>query len=286
MCRFAFYTGPEIGIDALVTRPKNSIIHQSYENAERAEPLNGDGFGIAWYAPRITPEPALFRSVSPAWSNGNLLSLARVTQSPCILAHVRAATAGLSVVETNCHPFTVGDLAFMHNGDCGGFRTVKRALAASLSDDAYQAIAGTTDSEHLFALFRDRWAACHQRTAHAMLDALKAAFEAFFELGDAAGVTDDSWLNVVVTDGTLAVATRYTTADPSTAESLHVHVGRRYVCDGDVCRMIDPDVPGQAVLIASEQLSDDAGWDVVPVNHAVVVHADRNVDVVPLGLSR
>ncbi|MEZ6194623.1 MAG: hypothetical protein R3F20_02680 [Planctomycetota bacterium] len=43
----------------------NSLIHQSYEAKERFEPLNGDGFGLAWYV-EGDPKPARFRSVTPA----------------------------------------------------------------------------------------------------------------------------------------------------------------------------------------------------------------------------
>ena len=71
MCRFAAYIGPEIFVSSLVTEPKHSIIHQSYHAEERTEPLNGDGFGIGWYAPQFCNSPALFKEVSPAWSNQN-----------------------------------------------------------------------------------------------------------------------------------------------------------------------------------------------------------------------
>ncbi len=76
MCRFALYLGREITISSLVTEPANSIIHQSFHSHERAEPLNGDGFGLAWYAPELTEEPDLFKKVTPAWNNLDLLNLA------------------------------------------------------------------------------------------------------------------------------------------------------------------------------------------------------------------
>ncbi len=79
MCRFALYLGPPVRLSQLVTEPTNSIIHQSYHSHERPEPLNGDGFGVAWYVPDIRPEPAVFRSTTPAWNNHNLLHLAPVT---------------------------------------------------------------------------------------------------------------------------------------------------------------------------------------------------------------
>ena len=106
MCRFALYLGSPIRVSSLITEPINSIIHQSYYSREREEPLNGDGFGFAWYVPEITNEPALFRDVSPAWSNANLRHLARVTRTPCLFAHVRAASPGFPVSHLNCHPFS------------------------------------------------------------------------------------------------------------------------------------------------------------------------------------
>ena len=46
MCRFTYYQGEEIPVADLVTRPENSLIHQSTHataRPERPEPLNGDG---------------------------------------------------------------------------------------------------------------------------------------------------------------------------------------------------------------------------------------------------
>ena len=132
MCRFVAYLGPPLRLDLLVTRPVHSLIHQSYESQERAEPLNGDGFGVGWFVPGAGAEPAVFRSISPAWNNRNLLDIARVSESPCIFAHVRAASPGLPVIETNCHPFREGSFLFMHNGYVGGFERVRRIRNFSL----------------------------------------------------------------------------------------------------------------------------------------------------------
>ena len=156
MCRFVLYLGPPLVLSTLITEPANSMIHQSFHSHERKEPLNGDGFGVAWYQRELSDEPGVFRSITPAWSNHNLLDLARVTRSTCILAHVRAATPGMAVTETNTHPFAWGPYAFMHNGEIGGFHQIKRRLLARLSDEAFDRIGGTTDSEHFFALLGDR----------------------------------------------------------------------------------------------------------------------------------
>src|SRR6266511_3452483 len=69
MCRFLCYRGPEILLSDLLYRPTNSLIRQSFHAKERTEPLNGDGFGVGWYAPQISSTPCIFASVTPAWSN-------------------------------------------------------------------------------------------------------------------------------------------------------------------------------------------------------------------------
>ena len=129
MCRWALYLGPEIPLSWLLTEPVHSIIHQSFHAELRDEPLNGDGFGVAWY-PKRDDEPALFRSIQPAWNNTNLIELARVSQAQTVLAHVRAATPGLGVQQTNCHPFKRGQLAFMHNGNVDGFLSLFAAICS------------------------------------------------------------------------------------------------------------------------------------------------------------
>jgi ergothioneine biosynthesis protein EgtC len=275
MCRFTLYMGPPLRLGALLVEPRHSLIHQSHHSAERDEPLNGDGFGVAWYAPALSMEPAVFRSISPAWNNANLLHLARVVESPCILAHVRAATSGAAVNESNCHPFSHGRFAFMHNGDIGGFSQLRRPLLAGLSDDAFHAIRGTTDSEHVFALLLDRLG-----RGASLEDALHETVDDVRRLMATHAPDEHAYLNVAVTDGTRAVALRYTTDAPERADTLYINSGHRYTCEGGVCRMIEPERERGAALVSSERLSDDSGWDVVPVNHIVAIDEDRSVRVV------
>ena len=278
MCRFVFYQGPPLTLASLLTEPSHSLIKQSIASKESEEPLNGDGFGVAWYVHGISDEPAAFRSVTPAWNNMNLLSLARVTRSQTILAHVRAATSGQPVVEFNCHPFTHGRYAFMHNGDIGGFATIRRALLSRPSDHAFNAVKGSTDSEHLFALFLD-----HARRAGSMLSASEMAralvdtVREISQLQHDAGVTEHNYLNVAVSDGRCSAVMRYTSDVPENASSLHLHTGRRYVCDGGVCRMVEPEAGQGAAMVSSEVLSDDPGWQTVKPNSIVLVGEDRRV---------
>ncbi len=287
MCRFILYLGPSIALSSLITEPAHSLIRQSFASTEREEPLNGDGFGVAWYVPSMSPEPAAFRSISPAWSNRNLLELCRVTKTHCVLAHVRAATRGLPVTETNCHPFTHGPFAFMHNGDVGGFSAIRRRVIAGLSDRSFNSMLGTTDSEHLFAMFLDEHAAVTTgpSTSESLAVALERTLQRIAALSRDCRIDEASYLNLAVSDGQHAVACRCSTDPRKRADTLYVHSGWRYVCEGGVCRMIDPtDGGGRTVIISSEPLSRDPGWTEVPVNHLVIVGADQTVALRPCEL--
>lgn len=276
MCRFTFYMGAPISLGSLITEPTHSLIKQSFSSKERSEPLNGDGFGIAWYA-NDDNEAAVFRSITPAWNNGNLQDLSRVTNSNCIVAHVRAATQGLGVSEFNCHPFKSKNLTFCHNGDIGGFEKVRRRLVNSLSDEAYDSIKGSTDSEHLFALILDELRKQPEKdTTEAMANAMQGAVEIVNNLMQEHAPGHHCYLNLVLTNGQEAVVSRYTSDQDDKASSLYVNQGKRYVCEEGVCSMLS-DNEDNAVIVSSEPLSTDNSWQEVPVNHMLLINKNLNV---------
>ncbi|MBX3464365.1 MAG: class II glutamine amidotransferase [Planctomycetes bacterium] len=287
MCRFTLYLGPPIRLSSLVVEPEHSIITQSFRSRSQEEPLNGDGFGIAWYAPELSQEPALFRSVTPAWNNTNLLDLARVVQSPLILAHVRAATKLGGPSEANCHPFRSGRFAFMHNGHLGEFQRLRRPLLQTLGDAAFAGIHGSTDSEHLFAVVVDE---LHRAAAggvvptgaEAMARALTAAIGRVTALLADLGVQEPSYLNVAMSDGEQAVACRFTTEPDYDGESLYLHTGRVYVCVQGACRMLAPERGRGCVLVSSEPLSSDSGWEPLPRNTLVRIDGEGRTQLAAL----
>ncbi|NOY93603.1 MAG: class II glutamine amidotransferase [Deltaproteobacteria bacterium] len=287
MCRFVAYVGPSIRLDSLVTQPVHGLVHQSFDARESRLPLNGDGFGLGWYAKDVSPEPAVFRSITPAWNDPNLRELCRVTRSDCVFAHVRAASGDLPVTRTNCHPFRVDRFLFMHNGQVPGFHCLRRQMMAGLSDRGFSEVAGSTDSEVLFAMFRDEYEQTVGAASGRMLEALERTIAWVRGLYCDHDSSEPLLLNLAVTDGEVMVATRYITGDEERAVSLHVHEGCRYECvDGD-CHMVDSvddeDCP-TAVVIASEPLSHDSRWRDVPINHAVVVDEERRVRFSPLSI--
>ena len=143
------YSGGPILVEDLLFKPKYSLIEQSLHSRMGATTTNGDGFGIGWYGDR--EEPAIFKSVDPAWNDVNLRELTSQVRTPLLFAHVRAST-GTPVQRSNCHPFRHGGWLWMHNGAVSGFHELKRDLLFSVDPSLYPDIEGSTDSEALFFL--------------------------------------------------------------------------------------------------------------------------------------
>ncbi|KRB37210.1 class II glutamine amidotransferase [Microbacterium sp. Root180] len=205
MCRWLAYTGEALAPSTLILDPQHSVVAMSLNSPLGAETVNGDGFGLGWY-PDAAPgaDPAVFRSIEPAWHDQNLRELSRAVRSPLFFAHVRAA-AGPPIQQTNCHPFRHDRWLFMHNGSISGFSTYKRDLVLSVDPELYPSIQGTTDSEVLF----------HLALTYGLMDdpvaAVGAAIRRVEEAGRAAGVQFPMQGTVAVTDGATVWAFRYST---------------------------------------------------------------------------
>jgi predicted glutamine amidotransferase len=193
MCRFVAYIGEPVFLDELICRPAHSLLNQSLHSEQAKTRTNGDGFGIGWYGEGA--EPGVYREVMPAWSDENLMSLARSVKSRLFFAHVRAAT-GTAIARQNSHPFSHGPWLFMHNGQIGGYAQLRRALEAQLPDALYAARKGATDSELLFllALARiDRGVSVH--------DAMRATLDDVMLLMRAHGITEPLRFSAALADG-------------------------------------------------------------------------------------
>lgn len=279
MCRLMAYRGTPIIINDLLYKPKNSLINQSINAREIEEPLNGDGFGIGWYAPEVSDEPVTFVSVNPAWSNRNLRNLAPKIKTNCMIAHVRAASVG-EVSESNCHPFQYKNLLMAHNGGIEEFWKVKRKIREPLSDELYNWIKGQTDSEHIFAyLLHELLSSQSAVTPDAVADAFDRTFRHVNKLMTDAGIKDPAYLNMVLTDGHFVVATRYVSDTKEEPLTMYHSEGSRYVVEDGVTRMEAPEDDDQAVLVVSEKLTDGKEWTLLPPNHLVMVEENLNVRI-------
>lgn len=246
MCRFLAYSGAPVFLEDLVAAPCHSLIHQSLHAEEAKTGTNGDGFGVGWYGEK--PEPGQYREVRPAWSDENLLSIARQVRSPLFFAHVRAAT-GTATTRANCHPFVHGRHLFMHNGQVGGYGLIRRRLEGLIPDALYAARVGTTDSEVLFLL-----ALARIGEGFSPGEALAAALGDALSLMEQAGVREPLRCAAALADGETIHAVRWSSDERP--PSL-------YLCDR-----------GDSVIIASEPV--DAArecWQALPCNTLASVRA-------------
>lgn len=283
MCRLLAYLGTPIIADKLLYEPKNSLVNQSINAREIEEPLNGDGFGIGWYVKEVHHEPVTFVSVNPAWSNRNLRNLAPKIRTGCFIAHVRAASVG-EVSESNCHPFQYRNLLMMHNGGVENFPRIKRKIREPLTDELYNWIKGQTDSEHLFAYLLNHLLSDAQgiATPETVMTAFEKTFTDLKRMLVAHDIHEPAYLNMLVTNGSFFVATRYTTHNGEDPLTLYHSEGGRYVVEDGRSLMKAPEDDDQAVLIVSEKLTDEKHWTPIPANHFVIVENNLNVKVRPI----
>jgi glutamine amidotransferase len=211
MCRMLGYAGPPLAPGELISRPVHSLCVQSYRPREMTSgTVNADGWGAALWLDDGRPEPALYRAGAPIWADPNLGWMGERLRARALLAAVRSATPGVGYELTNVQPFARGRLAFVHNGYIERFRAgPQRALREGLGGAAYEAIAGSSDSEHLFALVLDELdrAGAPEGPAEALPAALRAALARLRRVCEALSVTAVS--TVLLSDGESLVAARH-----------------------------------------------------------------------------
>jgi gamma-glutamyl hercynylcysteine S-oxide hydrolase len=258
----AYLGGPEVTLSSVVLEPEHSLLEQSYAPKEMLSGVvNGDGFGVGWYVPRIDKEPAVYRSDGPLWSDRSFAGISPKISARNVFAAVRSATPGLPVEESGVPPFASGRFMFMHNGAIDNFRrTAMRPLRDALSDESYAGLLGTTDSETIFAVLLDRLREDPGNLGGALVGTVR------YVSGICAGLGVRATLNFGVTDGSAMVFVRYSSEGPS--NSLY------FVEDGQT-------FPG-AVVVASERLDKNDGWRAVPDRHLLVVDHERVASLRPL----
>ena len=268
MCRWLAYSGTPILLEELLTQPENSLIEQSRHSRLGVETTNGDGFGVGWYPEGNGREPALFRSVGPAWSDQNLRELARSVSSPLFLAHIRAST-GTAVQQTNCHPFRHGQWLWQHNGAVRDFASVKRDLVLAVDPALYPSISGSTDSEVMFYLaltfgLRDDPVAAVER----MVGFVEAT-------GRRHGVEHPIQMTVATSDGERLWAFRYSSegASRSLFFSTAMHTLREMYPENENFRRLSDETR----LVVSEPLRELVGaWHSVPESSYGLVHKSED----------
>ncbi|MFC5679638.1 class II glutamine amidotransferase [Aeromicrobium endophyticum] len=108
--------------------------------------LHADGWGWAGIG-RPGERPEVVKSMMPAEQDASFQAALDSSRHAAML-HLRWATVGIGVEQTNTHPFVAGDITFEHNGALKPIDTMR----ALLSPRSRAALTGATDSEMYFAL--------------------------------------------------------------------------------------------------------------------------------------
>jgi len=316
MCRWTVYIGKPIIMADMVTRPQNSIVHQSrhspflpFVHGHHGEAkvmntaINGDGFGIGWYD-NFGPEPCVFKSTMPSWNCPNLPAIAAHVQSHCVFAHVRAASNG-SIAEANCHPFKFGKMLFMQNGTIAHFTKIRVAILEEIKYTTVSMIVGMTDSEHagaLFVHFLPDHDPNKDHSGHVMKEAMLKMIKFILNTvkeeekvserdSDGVRIHTPSNMNFAVTDGTVMIATRYRDSKFSHPPSLYFsEVKQLHLHDSDsehanAGEELDWHYPSdeaevESVVVSSEPLTrQPRKWMLIPRNHLLVVTAHQRTIV-------
>jgi predicted glutamine amidotransferase len=287
MCRFIAYLGRPIIVDELLLKPSNSLVHQSFDAGEMSQTLNGDGFGLGWYVHSISDQPGLYRSISPAWNNCNLLYNAPLIRTDCMFAHIRAASVG-AISEANSHPFHYQQFLMMHNGVVPRFPKIKRRLQSLLNDEMYLWIKGQTDSEHVFALLMQNLNELRGESAALTTDQVKTGFQQTFDTvqqlrRDANIDAEVTTFNMMITDGYRVFGTCFSTDPDREARSLYYSAGSKFECHEGVSAMLQDESGIRAVLIVSEKLNRrNHDWTAIPPNSFIAVENNMDISLHPL----
>jgi predicted glutamine amidotransferase len=266
MCRWMAYSGDPVLAEDLLFRPAHSLIDQSLHSRMGATTTNGDGFGIGWYGEGA--EPAVFKSIDPAWNDRNLREVAGQVRTPLLFAHIRAST-GTPVQRSNCHPFRYEQWLWMHNGAIRDFHLVKRELMMAVDPGLYVDIEGSTDSETLFFL------ALTFGLKEDPFGAVERAVGFVEKVGREHGVEHPVQMTVATTDGGSVWAFRYSSEQASRSLFFSTAV--------ESVRELHPELEilnrlgDEARIIVSEPLGDlEGAWNEVPESSAGVIQPGQD----------
>jgi glutamine amidotransferase len=257
MCRlFALHAGAhDVEADFWLLEAPTSLAAQSEVNAE--------GFGIA----ALSSESALLLIRNPVQAGSDRIyrAVARHAEACQFLVHLRYASTGV-VSLPNTHPFLQDARVFAHNGVVGDLERLEQRLGEHLA-----MVSGETDSERLFALIT----LCIRAAGGDVRAGITAAVSELAEHFELYSI------NFVLGEVGHLWAFRYPEHNPLL---ILEHAG------GDNQELIERDAHGtltvradprgdaRMVIIASEPMDADPGWQEVGVGELVHVGPDLAVD--------
>ena len=293
MCRALLYLGQPVLLDDVLFKPESSLVNQAYM-PRMLHMLNLAGFGVmAWDRQSHDPDQA-FRYAAPTLPifDRNLKGLAGKVRAECILAHVRgvAYSTTVNISLQNTHPFCYDGyrVALAHNGDLYRIQEMKPDLLSYIRPEIARHIAGSTDSEWVYALLAsqldDPTVPPDGRT---LIRAVETTLSILRDVRKRCGIDVSSSLNLFITNGEEVIGVRYCfdfgcyrTGAPGQVHeanlsylSMWYTTGREFGFHEGEWKMIGGESGASSLMIASEPLTHDtATWLEVP--EYSLVHGD------------
>ncbi|HTR74134.1 MAG TPA: class II glutamine amidotransferase [Solirubrobacterales bacterium] len=256
MCRlFALHAGDrDVAADFWLLNAPDSIARQSE--------INADGYGLA----ALTSKQGmlLMRSPVQAASNPAYNAVAERLVAAEMLVHLRYADTGKASL-VNTHPFSQDGRIFAHNGVVGDLDQIEERLGSNRA-----MVMGQTDSERFFALIT----LAIRETGGDVRAGIKAAVS---EVVDRYELYS---LNFVLAEQGNIWGFRYPDKNP-------LHLFRRTSGDagmhhsdeaGTLQLHLDEAGETPVVVISSEQISEEPGWEEIESGELIHIGPDLEVD--------
>jgi len=276
---YGFRANEPTKVECTLVHAQNALLLQS--QSDQRGKSHPHGWGISAYQGE---RPWCERHALAAYEDAHFSATAERIYAKTVVAHIRMATVGKIVAE-NTHPFVHGVWTFAHNGTVTAFPALEGAMAEETGPRLQRFRAGTTDSEQLFLWLLARMeraglsaeAPCNDATVLERVVASSLASMA--PRCEQAGAETEARLNVILTDGSTLVATRWN-------QSLW-WVYRQGVRDCEICGIPhvehDPSTDYRAVIVASEPISNE-DWREVPDRSVLSVDPAIGTTIEPISM--
>ncbi|WP_417669659.1 class II glutamine amidotransferase [Roseibium sp.] len=272
MCRlYAMRANEPTRVECSLVRAQNALMEQS--RGDREGLVHGHGWGVADYPDGM---PLVEKQTWAAFHGEHFAKKAARVYAKAAVAHVRRATVGEPSIE-NTHPFSHGRWIFAHNGTLPNFPAVRDLMIEEIDELHRTEIRGTTDSEHVFRYLLSLWS---RHPEGDMLDILEKGLARIVHWCREVDPAAKIGLNVVLTDGEHMVGSRF-------GRSLWF-LERDHTYECTICGKShahhEAGADYRSVEIASETLTDEAGWKEVPNGTVYAVDPDYALHFKPLSI--
>jgi predicted glutamine amidotransferase len=260
MCRlFALHAGDrDVAADFWLLNAPDSIARQSEVNA--------DGYGLA----ALTARRGMIIMRNPVEAAGDnaYQQVAQRLVAAEMIVHLRYAdTGGTSLVNT--HPFTQDGRAFAHNGVVGDLDRIEERLGSNRA-----MVMGETDSERFFALITLAIREAGGDVRAGITAAVREVAEEYelYSLNFVLGELGHIWAFRYPENNPLLIFQRQAGGHGGGAELEHSD------STGNLRLRSDDAAHTPLVVISSEQISDEPGWEEIASGELVHVGPDLELD--------